>query len=69
MGRICAAAGLRAIPPRAVTNIKELERRFIGPTNLFISNDNPRIQTILTWLARQLPAAATTQSLRICAAA
>jgi hypothetical protein len=43
IGRICASAGLSANPPSAANNSKEFERRFIGLTNLFISNDNPSI--------------------------
>jgi hypothetical protein len=42
-----------------------LERRFIGPTNLFISNDNPASQLINTWLAAASPVAVATQLLEI----
>jgi hypothetical protein len=36
IGRICATAGLKAIPATAENNSNELDRCFIGPTNLFI---------------------------------
>ena len=41
IGLICESAGPAARTARPENISKELERRFIGPTNLFISNDNP----------------------------
>jgi hypothetical protein len=41
IGRIWEIAGAAAIPAIAVNNSKELERRLIGPINLFISKENP----------------------------
>jgi hypothetical protein len=61
IGRICARAGLAAIPASAVNHKSELERRFISPINLFISNDNPASRKLNTSLPIGSPVAMTQQ--------
>jgi hypothetical protein len=57
-------AGAAAIPASAVNTSNELERSFIGPTNLFISNDNPASSYFHTSSIGSPPDAPTTQSLQ-----
>ena len=64
VARFCAAAGATAIPASAVNTSNELERSFIGPTNLFISNDNPASSQFHTSRIDSSPDAPTTQSLQ-----
>ena len=62
IGRICASAGLAAVAATAVNSSKELERRFIEPTNLFISKENPTSSPTNTSLVGGSPVALATQS-------
>jgi hypothetical protein len=65
IGLICERAGPAASAARPENISKELERRFIESTNLFISNDNPASHPINTWLPAASPVASATQLLEI----
>jgi hypothetical protein len=61
IGRIWATAGVAAMLAIAAIPSKELERRFIGLVNMFISNDNPASRNFITTVAGRPPAASATE--------